>query len=680
MSEQDNLQNAEGNKEKKIVEKTAIEKTEAVDAETIKNVEDTQQPENESKEDAVINEIDNSNAEDAETEGSSSNHDIEEKDYSKMSLDALVVELEKLVASDKIQTIKKHVESIKNEFNEKYNAHVEEKKQAFLAQGGNEIDFHFATPLKRNFNDAHKMYRNKIKSHYKSLEKGLKDNLSIRLKIIEDIKALTELDETMNTKYKQFKELQDQWKSAGPIPRDKYNNAWNSYHFNVERFYDLLHLDRDLRDKDFERNLEKKTKIIERAEALATEENSNRAFRELQALHKMWKEELGPVSREHREPIWERFKEATKVINDKRQEYYQNLDSLYEKNLEFKHGIIGLIEEKTNDPGNTHKDWQKKIKEVEILRQEFFKAGKVPIKVNEATWTKFKVAVREFNHKKNAYYKNLKSEQYDNLDKKKELIKIAEAHKDSDDFVVTTQLMKKIQADWKHIGHVPRKDSDKIWKQFRAACNYFFDRIHAKKNEASAEEEKAYAAKESFLKTVKETKLIGKQKADLETIKTHIAKWKTLGRVPSNKRKIESDFNKALDALFGALDMNKNEVEMMKFENKLQDLSSANNQRALESEYNFIRQKINEIKGEINQLENNLLFFKHADEKNPLVKSVLDNIKKHTESLSIWNLKLKKIKVIENAKIKAEAIAKAEAEADAEVNGNGNTQASEVTE
>ncbi|AUC83244.1 DUF349 domain-containing protein [Lacinutrix sp. Bg11-31] len=665
MSEQDNLPKADGNEENEALENTAIDNVEETVEETVEeNTTDSQDSQNEDDEDAVINEIDDSNAEDAEDEGTSDRHNIEDKDYSEMSLDALVIELEKLVETQKVQAIKKHVEAIKNEFNDKFNALVEEKKQEFLAEGGNEIDFHYSIPLKRSFNDAYKEYRQKTKTHYKSLEKGLKDNLSTRLQIIEDIKALTDLDETMNTKYKQFKELQDQWKAAGSIPRDKYNNAWNSYHFNVERFYDLLHLDRDLRDKDFEHNLEKKTKIIERAEELAKDENNNRAFRELQALHKMWKEELGPVSREHREPIWDRFKEATKVINDKRQEYYNHLDKVYEKNLEFKHGIIGIIEEKTNDPGNSHKDWQKKIKEVEMLREEFFKAGKVPIKVNEATWTKFKVSVREFNHKKNTYYKSLKKDQYDNLDKKVALIKIAEANKDSEDFTATTQLMKKIQGDWKTIGHVPRKDSDKIWKQFRGACNHYFDRINSKRNEANAEEEKAFTEKEAFLKTVTETKLSGEQKADLATIKDYIANWKTLGRVPGNKRKIESDFNKALDTLFGALDMNKNEVEMMKFENRLQDLSSAQDQRALENEYSFIRQKIGEIKGEINQLENNLLFFKHADEKNPLVKSVHDNIKKHSEGLTIWKAKLKKIKVMENAKAKAEAEEKAAEEAE----------------
>ncbi|OIQ22809.1 DUF349 domain-containing protein [Lacinutrix sp. MedPE-SW] len=650
MSEQDNLLNADGIEDNNPTKNTSEEET------TPSLTEDstTQNTNSDSSDDDLINEIDESNAEDAEDEGNSDRHTIEDKDYHAMSLDELVIELEKLVKNHKIQAIKKHVDDIKNEFTEKFNALLDEKKEDFLSKGGNEIDFHYTNPLQRSFKDIYKEYRTKLTAHYKNLEKGLKDNLANRLSIIDQIKALTDSDGTMNSKYKEFKDLQEQWKNAGAIPRDKYNNAWNSYHFNVERFYDLLHLDRDLRDKDFEHNLEKKTKIIERAEELVNEENTNRAFRELQALHKLWKEDLGPVAKEHREVIWERFKQATKAINAKRQDYFKHLDELYEKNLELKQGIIALIKEKTQNTQDNHKSWQNKIKEIEALREEFFKAGKVPIKVNEATWAKFKEAVRDFNHKKNAFYKNLKKDQYVNLEKKRELVKIAEDNKDSDDFEKTTALMKKIQSDWKRIGHVPRKDSDKIWKQFRAACNHYFDRLHAKRNEASAEEEKAYADKESMLKLVKETKLTGEQKADLATIKQHIANWKNIGRVPSNKRKIESDFNKALDTLFGTLDMNKSEVEMMKYENKLQDLSSARDQRALQNEYNFIRKKIDETKGEINQLQNNLLFFKDADRKNPLVKSVYDNIDKHTEALKTWKAKLKKIKVMENAKAKAE--------------------------
>ncbi len=659
MSEQDNLQNADGKNEVNDAANTPSETTTNAQEATQETVNETDNEVQETatetetsaetttatnEDDAVINEIDDANAEDAEDEGNSERHTIEEKDYHSMSLDELVIELEKLVKNEKVQAIKSHVEGIKNEFNTKFNTLLEEKKEEFIAQGGNVIDFHYSNPLKRNFNDTFKEYRSKLNAHYKGIEKNLKDNLNVRLEIIEDIKTLINNDESMNTKYKSFKDIQDRWKNAGPIPRDKYNNAWNSYHFNVEKFYDLLHLDRDLRDKDFAHNLDKKTKIIERAEELAQDDNINRSFRELQVLHKLWKEDLGPVAKEHREVIWDRFKAATKVINDKRQDYFANLDKLYEKNLEVKHGIIAKIEEKANEAVKSHSGWQNAIKTIEALREEFFKAGKVPIKVNEATWAKFKDAVRDFNKKKNAFYKDLKKDQYDNLEKKLALIKIAEDNKDSDDFEATTPLMKKIQGDWKRIGHVPRKDSDKIWKQFKSACNGYFDRIHAKRNEASEEEEKAYTEKEALLAEVKTVKLAGEQKADLATIKEYIAKWKTIGRVPGKKRKIEGDFNTALDGLFKTLDMNKTEVEMIKFENKLQDLATASDSRVLDNERSFIRKKVDEIKGEINQLENNLLFFKHADDKNPLVKSVHDNIKRHKESLVIWNSKLKKIK------------------------------------
>ncbi|MEQ3664106.1 MULTISPECIES: DUF349 domain-containing protein [unclassified Olleya] len=634
MSELDNLQNADGTKEN----------TENVQPETPQEV--TSKVEDN---DDVLNEIEDSNAEDAEDEGNVDRHNIEDKDYESLNLEQLVIELERLVKNEKVQAIKKHVDAIKTEFDKQFHELLDEKKEEFLSNGGNEIDFRYHTPIQQSFKDNYKDYRQRLSGHYKNIEQNHKQNLTNRLDIIEGIKALTEdAEDSMNTKYKKFKELQDQWKTAGPIPRDKYNNAWNSYHFNVERFYDLLHLDRDLRDKDFEHNLELKTKIIEQAEALANDENTNRAFRELQNLHKIWKEELGPVAREHREPIWERFKEATKKINAKRQDYFKNLDTVYEQNLLNKQAIITLIEEKASEKITNHNGWQNKIKEIEALREEFFKAGKVPVKVNEATWAKFKEAVRGFNRRKNEFYKSLKKDQYDNLEKKLELIKIAEDNKDSEDFQATTQLMKKIQGDWKRIGHVPRKDSDKIWKQFKSACNHYFDRIKEQRNAASAEEEEAFTQKEALLSEVKNLTLSGDQKTDLATIKTQINSWKTLGRVPRNKKQIESDFNDTLDGLFKSLDLNKTEAELIKFENKLDQLSSGDDSRAIDNERFYIQKKVDEIKGEIIQLENNLQFFSNVKSDNPLVKEVHKNIKKHKDDLQLWDTKLKKIKGLYN--------------------------------
>jgi len=638
MSEQDNLHNADGKEEitDQLESGTTVESQQ----------ENTNQPPtNEIDVDAVLNEIDASNAEDAEDEDNSERHSIALKDYQELSLDELVIELENLLKNHKVQAIKTHVEGIKNEFNDQFNTLLEEKKEEFISQGGNEIDFKYSTPIKRAFNDAYKEYRSRISAYYNGLEKNLKSNLETRLEIIEEIKALTDDPETsMNSKYKAFKDLQDRWKNAGPIPRDKYNNAWNSYHFNVERFYELLHLDRDLRDKDYEHNLIQKIKIIDRAEELAKDDNTNRSFRELQVLHKLWKEDLGPVAKEHRDLIWDRFKQATKVINDKRQAFYDKQDEIYEKNLVVKQEIISKIEALATQEVKSHSEWQNKIKDVESLRNDFFKAGKVPIKVNEATWTKFKEAVRAFNRQKNAFYKNLKKDQFDNLSKKQALIEIAEEHKDSEDFDTVTPLMKKIQGEWKRFGLVPRKDSDKIWKQFKAACNHYFDRVHQLRNAASAEEEQALLEKQALLNEVKAVELIGEQKEDLATITGYISKWKTIGRVPGKKRKIENEFNAVLDGLFNHLDMNKKDVEMIKFENKLQDLSSAEDSRVLDNERTFIRKKVDEIKAEIIQLENNLQFFNNPDKSNPLVKSVYDNIKKQKDALEIWKSKLRKIK------------------------------------
>ena len=657
MSEHDNLPKADGKPEELQTETTEnvqeqqevpqkptlSEPSENIDTEAPVTQEKTEELDKEDP-DKVINEIEESNAEDAEDEGNADRHHIEEKDYDKMSMEALVNELEHLVSNHKVQAIKKQVEAIRTEFKAQFNTLLDEKKEEFLNDGGNEIDFFFSSPLQKRFKDIYKDYKGKLHAHHKNIENNLKDNLANRLQIIEEIKGLFNDEENINTTYKHFKELQDRWKTAGPIPRDKYNNAWNSYHHHVEVFYDFLHLNRDLRDLDFKHNLDQKLKIIERAEELAKDENLNRAFRELQVLHKMWKEELGPVDKEHREAVWERFKAATKTIHDRRQAYFAELDQVYEKNLEVKNEIIEQINKITKKGADSHNGWQNSIKDVEQLRTIFFSAGKVPIRVNEETWAKFKDAVRSFNRKKNAFYKNLKKSQFDNLQKKMELIQIAEDNKDSDDFETTTALMKKIQSDWKKIGHVPRKNSDKIWKQFKTACNHYFDRLHKAKDTANAEGNEAFSKKVQLLEELKTINLSGEKETDLETIKAFIENWKSVGNVPSNKRYIEGKLNKALDGVFKKLNLNKNEAELIKFETKLETLNNSEDSRHLDNERQFIRKRITEVKAEINQLENNLQFFQNVNDENPLVQEVHKNIERHKQELKLWKTKLSKIK------------------------------------
>ena len=595
--------------------------------------------------DEVLNEIEISNAEDAEDEGNKDRHTIEIKAYDTMSLEALTIELEKLLKEEKIQAIRTHVNAINTEFKTKIQALIDEKKEEFLSEGGNEIDFHYSFPVQKRFKEAYNDYRKKLNEHYNNLEKNLKQNLTDKLEIIEELKGLINVEENINTTYKHFKELQERWRKTGPIPRDKYNNAWNSYHHHVEMFYDFLHLNRDLRDLDFKHSLEKKTLIIERAEELAKDNDIMRAFRELQELHKMWKEELGPVAKEHREGIWARFKAATKTINDKRQVYYKEVDKIYEKNLEKKLEIIEEINTINLQKNNAHATWQKRIKDIEAFREAFFNAGKVPLKENENTWAKFKEATRTFNKNKNTFYKDLKKEQFVNLQKKLDLIQIAEANKDSQDFEVTTPLMKKIQNDWKKIGHVPRKDSDKIWKQFKTACNNYFNSLHENKNAANKELTEAFNKKNDLLNTLKDLELKGSKDENIAAIKAQITQWHNIGRVPNDKRYIEGKFHKTIDSLLANLEMDKNEVEMIKFENKLESINTSDdNNRNLDYEHTFIRKKIDEVKSQINQLENNLQFFTNVKNDNPLVKEVNNNIKAHKESLKLWIIKLNKIK------------------------------------
>ena len=657
MSENDNLQDADGKKEVETTETTPTQETtpivetetESTNAETTEAVEDV---ENKDETEAVtevtadhhVDEIDASNAEDAEDESNAERHEVEEKDYHAMTMDELATELNRLLKHHKIQTISKHVNEIKAEFNAKYSELLDEKKEEFIADGGNEIDFYYTTDTKKLFNSLYKDYKQSIGAYYKEREQNLKQNLEDRLQIIEDIKGLLSVEENMGTTYKNFKELQEKWRNAGPIPRDKYNNAWNTYHHHVERFYDFLHLNNDLRDMDFKHNYDQKLKIIERAEELAQDENTNRSFRELQVLHKLWKEDLGPVGKEHREEIWERFSNATKTIHDKRQAYYADMDKAHEKNLERKEEIIALINAVAEDKGNSHSAWQKKIKDIEVLRDAFFKAGKVPLKVNEATWAKFKDAVRTFNRGKNSFYKDLKKDQYDNLKKKKDLIQIAEENKDSEDFAKVTPLMKKIQNEWKKIGHVPRRDSDKIWKQFKGACNHYFDKMHAARKAEDQHLFDAFDKKVKLLESLKAMELTEDPKADIEVLKAKIAEWKELGHVPQNKRYIDGKFYKAIDDTFDKLKMDKAKLEMIKFDSKLENLANPDDTRLLDNEYNFIKKRIDEIKSEINQLENNLQFFSNVKSDNPLVKDVHKNIANHKKDLDTWKAKLTKVR------------------------------------
>ena len=593
---------------------------------------------------SAITAIQNVNAEESEDETLKDRHHIEMMDYETLSMEELVDELSVLVAVENVMSVKDHVEELKKSFLSKYYHFIDEKKEEFHAENPETTeDFHYHFPLKIKFDQLYTSYRERKNTHFQSLQNSLKSNLDNRLAIVEELKNLIHSQEAISVTLKQFNDIRERWKVAGPIPKDKYNHVWNNYHFHLENFYDILHLDREIRDLDFKHNLEQKLKIIARVEELNQEEDINKAFRELQDLHRIWKEDIGPVSRDHREEIWNKFSDLTKQLHDKREGYYEKFREIEEANLVAKKELIAQIEVLAQEKVNSHSAWLGQIDKVENLREAFFKTGKVPSEMNEETWAAFKVAVRNFNVLKNSFYKEIKKDQNDNLSKKQALVAKAIELKDSTDFATTTPLMKQIQEEWKTIGHVPRKFSDKIWGEFRAACNEYFEKLKEQKSEVNEDEVAAFENKKAYLETLRSFELVGDHKTDLDAIKAHIETWKSFGKVPFPRRHIEGKFNKILDALFEKLSASKKDNEMARFANRLDNLAHSDT-RKLDNEKVFMMRKIDEVQNDIFQLENNIQFFSNAKSDNPFVKEVLKNIERQKEELATWKEKLKQLR------------------------------------
>ncbi|CAL2091426.1 conserved hypothetical protein [Tenacibaculum sp. 190524A05c] len=587
---------------------------------------------------AAVNEIENVVAENSEKEET---QEIPMLDYGTMELDKLVSELQSLLKNNPVQLIKKNADAIKNAFNLKFGKLLSEKKEEFLSQGGNSIDFQFSSPIKTEYNKLLKDYKEKRDRYYKQLDDQLKSNLEKRNTLIEELKNLIENAEP-KTMYNDFQKIQEQWKSIGPVPRTRYNDTWKTYHHHVERFYDLLHLNQDFRELDFKHNLEEKLKLIQRAEALHEMEDVNAAFKELQELHRLWKEEVGPVSREFREDVWTKFSNATKKLHDKRHDYYRDLKSKHQDIINEKLEVVEQISNYDFSKNKTHKDWQNSIKEIEALRKKYFDVGKLPYNKSEAVWQKLKEATKRFNTAKNTFYKQEKSSQTDNLKKKMELVELAESLKDSDDWDATTNTMKRIQSDWKKIGHVPRKFSDEIWNRFKTACNHYFDRLNAHRDGVSQEQEAVVVAKKKFIEDFK-----ANDSLTIDDVKETILKWRELGALPRNARHLDGKFNKEVDAKLTKLNLGREEIEMMKFRNVVDNLFAQEDYRKLDNEQFFIRKKITETVREMQQLENNLSFISNATEDNPLVQNVRKGIQEFKEQLDIWQLKLDYLKKLD---------------------------------
>jgi len=589
----------------------------------------------------AIDEIDDKIAESSEI----IEHDkLDEIDYTNLSLEDLVAELNKLVKESPVQSIQNNVNNIKSIFNVKFGEILKKEKAKFVEGGGEVVDFQYSDPIKTNYNSILYDYKVKRNEFYANQETQLQNNLEAKLQLIEDLKHLID-NADGTTMYKVFKEIQTKWVTIGPIPRAKYNDTWRTYHHHVERFYDLLHLNNDLRDLDFKHNLEEKLKLVSRAEELLNLEDVNESFKELQIIHKLWKEEIGPVAHDQREEVWNKFSEITRKIHDKRHEFFKEIKSKFEDNVEEKKKVVALIEAMDTSKNKTRADWQKSIKELEKLRDKFFNIGQTPRAKSDQIWNKFKSATKKFNSEKNKFFKDVKKEHLENLNKKKSLIEQAVALKDSEDWDSSTEVMKKIQAEWKNIGHVPRAYSDKLWKEFKDACNHYFDRLHKKQDAGNKEQLEVFIEKKDILKQIKEEVDSDDKEITIDDLKSYVNEWRNLGRVPFEMRHIEVKFNKLIDKIVDSNDdIDKQEVEMIKFQILVNGYLEEKNYRKLDGEQLFVRKRIDESIREIQQLENNLGFISNVTEDNPLVKNVRDNINNHKTNLNSWKAKLEYLK------------------------------------
>lgn len=602
--------------------------------------------------------------EDASEQNTSQAEELQEFDYTTLDPEALVDKLQHLIENYEIQKISKHVRAIKEAFDFELRKEQKIALDQFVADGNNEIDFKFESPQQNAFEKLHKKFRDEKRKFNRQFEKQLEENLITKKEIISQIKDLIATDENLNSTFKAFKELQEQWKSTGPVPKLVNDDLWKTYHHHVERFYDFVYLNKELRDRDFKHNYQEKLKIVEKAEQLSEEKDFRRAYAELQVLHKIWKEDLGPVAKEQREEIWERFSAATKVMHNKKQEFQKVLDLEFEENLKQKNTVIDQIAHLVSNMANNHSKVQNQIKEFEQLREQFYKIGRVPSKSQKEIINRLKAVTKDFNTKKNQFYKAQKKSQQENLRLKKELIVKANALKDSDDFKNVTPEMIKIQNDWKNIGHIPRNQSEKLWQEFKNACNHYFDRINKEKNQVQKEEDKNFKAKMNILEELKKFNPEKDQEKNLKLINELMMRWDATGYVPRHKMKQLSTYQKLIEKCYSKMGLTPEQAEFLSFDQKFDLLTTQEDVNAIQKERMRIREKVNQLKDQTRQLENNLQFFANAKDDNPLVNNVLKEIEQHNEAIQGWNEKSKQLNILVHKLTKAQTEESAVEESD----------------
>ena len=557
--------------------------------------------------------------------------------YSEKNLAELVQLFEALAADEERMKKSKDAEILKAAF---YKRLHKEKAEAGLSVSevveGEEEDAPVAEvatenpfiEIERGFKELYNKYKAEKAEYNKQLDQERENNLAAKEAVIAELKNLIEKQEDVNATFPAFREIQNKWRAIGPVPAQSYRNINETYQLYVEQFYDMVKINRELRDLDFKKNLEVKEEFCALAEKLAESENVVEAFKELQKLHEQWKE-YGPVAKEYREQIWDRFKAATAVVNKKYQAYYEGLKEQQADNFAKKTVLCEKVEEIAAREVGSSNDWNAFSKEIEELQKEWKTIGFASKKDNQKVYERFRAACDDFYGRKREFYTDYKDNMNANLDKKVALCEAAEALKTSTDWKKTTDQFISLQKQWKEIGAVPRKKSELLWKRFRAACDEFF----AERDKQAKPENDFYAnlkAKQSIIQEIRAYELKG-DASDQETMRQFQARWQEIGFVPfKEKDKVAQAYKEALQATFP--------------KEPRRPRSAA---KAPKSEKEILIQKYNQLEQDVITYENNIGFFSMSKNSEPLIKQMQERIAQAKVELNALAAQIRALKEAE---------------------------------
>jgi hypothetical protein len=627
-------------------EEVSEEKPEEVSEEKSEEVSE-EKPEkvSEEKPEKVSEEDSEEESEENQSEENVSNIELPPVDYTGYSKHELVDTLALIIENRPPAEIRDDVDRIKILFYKKLKHEADERKSKFLQEGGKIEDYRvWVDPDDARVKDLLEKYKEKKTDFNKVQEAEKYENLKKKYEIIDQIKDLVNREESINKTFHDFRALQNEWHSIGVVPQSSLKDLWENYHHNVEIFYDYIKINKELRDLDLKKNLEAKVLLCEKAEELLLEPNPVNAFRSLQEFHNQWRE-IGPVPLESKNEIWERFKEATSKINKRHHEYFEKQKDEQRKNLEAKIALCEEVESINLLELNSFKDFDEKAEKVVELQKIWRTIGFAPKKQNNKVYQRFREACDIFFEKKRGFYADNKEIQLNNLQLKTELCIQAEALQESTDWKTTSDALIKLQKEWKEIGPVPRKQSERCWKRFRKACDTFFNR----KAEFFAQLDTSYEdnlkVKLEIIEELEKFEPGTDVQAAFERLKELQKRWTDIGFVPFNmKDEVTSRYRNALNKEFDKLKIGDEDKSILKYRTKLDNLkANPKASRKVRNEREKFFTKIKQLESDIVLWENNIGFFAKSSNADTMIKEVEEKIENAKKLIKTLEEKVKMI-------------------------------------